>query len=86
MPKKDLEKRLLVGTKIKLGKKYCKHTGDEADKIITLVSGEFETDNGLYTETLTSPSVWNHDIMEFDSIYHMFGNELDEFMDCEILT
>ncbi len=83
---KELESKLTVGTSIKLGKDYCKHTPKDAGKIITLVNGYFEYDNGLYDETHEAPSVWNNKLKEFDSIYHMFGNDLSGFRDCEIVA
>lgn len=81
-----LEEKLIVGTKIKLGIEYCSdkewlNPGD----IITLINGYFEYDNGLYTETQTSPSVLDEKAGEFDSIYHLFGNDLEDFKDCVIL-
>ena len=82
---KELESKLTVGVSIKLGKEYCKHNPKDTGKIITLVNGYFEYDNGLYEETHECPSVWNKKLEEFDSIYHMFGNDLSGFKDCEIV-
>lgn len=81
----QLEQGLQVGTKIKIGKKYSEEHGFEPNQIIELVEGVFDEDNGLYTTTSTAPSVWNETLDEFDSIYHMFGNNLEDFMDCEIV-
>lgn len=81
----ELEKKLIVGAKIKLGEKYCKEHACQAGEIITLVEGEFDHDNGLYSETQTAPSVWYEHQKEFDSIYHLFENDLSGFEDCEIL-
>lgn len=85
---RELEKKLIVGTKIKLGPKFCKHANDAfmPGQIIELVEGSFDFDNGLYTEIQTAPSIWNEDMKEFDSIYHVFENDLCLFMDCEIIT
>lgn len=83
---KNLEVKLTVGTRIKLGEKYCDGRSLMPGEIITLVKGEFEFENGLYTEIQTAPAIWNEEQKEFDSIYHLFGNDLECFDDCEILT
>ena len=84
---KDLEKKLTVGTKIKLGPKFCEYANNafKPGKIIELLEGFFDFENGLYTETQTAPSIWNKDMREFDSIYHLFENDLSGFLDCEII-
>lgn len=80
-----LEEKLKVGTRIKIGKifstqnSWCKE-GD----VIELVEGYFDEDNGLYTYTSTAPSIPDGD-GEFSSIYHLFGNDLKDFADNEIL-
>lgn len=80
------ENKLTVGTRIKIGPEYAAYTDSfEPGQVITLVEGQFEYDNGLYTEYETAPSVWNEEDNDFDSIYHLFGNELEDFMDCEVL-
>ena len=76
----DLE--LNIGDKIKIGEKYAKKFGFDPNEIIELVEGYFEEDNGLYTYTSTAPAIWNADQEEFDSIYHLFGNDLENFKDC----
>lgn len=81
----SLSKHLIVGAKIKLGSQYCKECGGTEGDIITLVKGEFEHDNGLYTSTQFSPAIWNEKQREFDSIYHLFGNDFEYFFDCEII-
>lgn len=87
MDKKQAKETLTVGTSIKIGAKYAEEIGGfKAGEIITLVEGYFEYDNGLCTQTQTAPSVWNEDAKEFDSIFHLFGNNLENFMDCEVLT
>lgn len=83
---KELEQQLTVGTQIKIGAEYAVGRGFEAGEIITLVQGYFEYDNGLYTEEQTAPAIWDEKTQEFDSIYHLFGNDLDDFMDCEIIN
>ena len=85
--KEKLESLLVVGAKIKLGKKYCEgRPGCEAGQVITLVEGHFEYDNGLFTSSQSAPSVWCEKKKDFDSIYHLFGNDLEDFEDCEIIT
>jgi hypothetical protein len=85
--KKALEQKLPVGAQIRIGKNYVKEWGRfKEGKIITLVQGYFEFDNGLYTETQTAPSIWNEKEKDFDSIYHLFGNDLEYFIDCEVLA
>lgn len=87
MGSKELKEKLPVGTRIKIGEQYAREIGGlNAGEIITLVEGTFEYDNGLYIQYQTAPSVWNEEDEEFDSIFHLFGNNLENFMDCEILT
>jgi hypothetical protein len=81
----SLEGKLKVGAKIRLGEKFCEGNGCSAGEIIELVEGTFEHENGLYTEYLTAPAVWCDVQRDFESIYHMFGNDLEDFADCEIL-
>ena len=84
--KRDLESQLVVGARVKIGPAYAAaHPNCKAGDIITLVRGEFEHENGLYTEHVSVPSIWDSDSREFDSIYHLFENDLSGFMDCEIL-
>jgi hypothetical protein len=87
MDKKEFEAKLIVGAKVKIGRKYAKEIGGlKAGEVIELVQGYFDHDNGLYTETKTAPAIWNEECKEFDSIYHLFGNNFEDFMDCKILT
>lgn len=76
---------LTVGTKIKIGKEYADNFGYEEGQIIELVEGYFDYENGLYTETQTCPAVFNESQNDFDSIYHLFGNDMEHWMDCEIV-
>ena len=80
-----MELKLEVGTKIKIGEKYANEHGFEPNEIIELVKGYFDEDNGLYCYTSTAPAIWNEDQKEFDSIFHLFGNDLENFMDCEVV-
>ena len=76
---------LKVGDKIRIGKKYAEKCGLITGEIIELIEGYFEHDNGLYTECIPAPSIATEDPGEFDSIYHLFGNDLENLMDCEVL-
>lgn len=83
----DLEDKLVVGTKIKIGAKFSQEVcGFKEGEIIELVNGSFEEDNGLYTTMVDCPSVWDENVKDFDSIYHLFGNDLEDFLDCEIIS
>lgn len=86
MNKKEyLESKLIVGTKIKIGENYAKDYGFTVGEVIELIEGSFERYNGLYDETEKCPAIWVEDDKDFSSIYHLFGNDLDDFMDCEII-
>ncbi len=76
---------LKVGTKIKIGKEYSKIFGYKSGEIIELVEGSFDEDNGLYCYTSHAPAIFNERANDWDSIYHLFGNDLEDFMDCEII-
>lgn len=82
----ELEKALIVGVKIKIGKNYSEYLGGKLKEgeIIELIEGYFDYDNGLYCETQTTPSIKLEG--DYESIYHLFGNDLEDFMDCEILN
>lgn len=83
---KNNKLNLKVGSQIKIGKKYAKEIGGlKAGEVIILIQGYFEYDNGLYCEERTAPSIWREADKDFDSIYHLFGNSLENFMDCEVL-
>ena len=79
------EKTLIVGCKIKIGAKYSKEHGFDEGEIIELIEGSFEYDNGLYTENQYTPSIWDERENDFDSIYHLFGNNFENFLDCEVV-
>jgi hypothetical protein len=82
----ELGDKLVIGTKIKIGSEYCGASyGYKAGQIVELVLGHFEYDNGLYSVEQTAPAVWNEEDEEYDSIYHLFGAELDGFADCQIV-
>lgn len=81
-----MEDLLQIGTKIKIGKNYSLDHGFKEGEIITLVGGEFECENGLYSYTDNCLAIWNEDCKEFDSIYHLFGNSFENWMDNEIIN
>ena len=81
-----LKKQLIVGAKIKIGERYARSTNMKPDEIITLIEGEFDYENGLYTEVQTAPAIWCEKQKDYDSIYHLFGNDLEGFGDCEVLN
>ena len=84
--KEKEEISLQIGTKIRIGTEYSKeYTQFKAGQIITLIEGHFEYDNGLYTENQTCPAIWNEEEKDFDSIYHLFGNDFENFMDCIVM-
>lgn len=81
--KEELEKLLVVGAKIKIGKKCARETGLEEGKEIVLQNGYFEYENGLCTASVSCPSIWSNN--DWDSIYHLFENDLSLFLDSKIL-
>ena len=81
MNKQQFEEKLLVGTKIKIGRKYADEQGFKEGEIITLVNGTFEIYNGIEH----APSVWSESQKDFDSIYYLFGNDFEYFLDCVII-
>jgi hypothetical protein len=82
-----LESQLVVGTKIRIGKRYVEEYNESFNEgqIIELIEGYFEHDNGLYVDTIPCPSIATEDD-DFDSIYHLFGNKLEYWFDCEIVS
>lgn len=84
--KEKLEEALIIGTKIRIGRESSKDCGIPEGEVIELIEGYFENDNGLYTTTETCPAIWNERQKDFDSIYHLFGNDLEYFVDSEIIT
>jgi len=83
MKKEELEKLLIVGAKIRIGKKCAEETGLHEGEILELIEGDFEYDNDLYTATQYCPSII--DDGDFISIYHLFENDLSDFLDCELV-
>jgi hypothetical protein len=85
MTKTEFEEALIVGAKVRVGKQYAQEYGFTPGEVIELVEGSFEYDNGLYISSQSAPAIYNDDQKEFDSIYHLFGNDFEHFLDCEIL-
>lgn len=87
MTKQEFVSLLIVGAEICIGKEYSEFTNGrfKQGQIITLIKGWFEHDNGLYCEDKECPSIWDDEEEDFESIYHLFGNNFEYFMDCEIL-
>lgn len=75
---------LNIGDKIKIGPKYAKEYNFNQTEI-TLIKTVFEYDNGLYVVDQEAPGIYNEESKEYDSIYHLFGNDIEDFMDCEVI-
>ncbi len=75
------------GDSIKFGIKYCTVSGRKnlLNKTIKLTPQWFEEDNGLYCYESCCPGIWNEKEKEADSVYHLFGNDLEDLMDCKII-
>lgn len=75
------------GDSIKFGKRWCKehNTKDLIGKIIKLTPQYFEEDNGLYVYYSECPGIFDEENGEAESIYHLFGNDLEDFMDCKLI-
>lgn len=83
---KNIKPLLVVGAQIKIGKRYAKEIGGfKPGEVITLIEGTFEYDNGLYVQTQYTPAIWDEQSKDFDSIYHLFGNHLENWYDCEVI-
>lgn len=83
--RKEFEDKLKVGVKVKLGKEYCKKYGCK-EEIITLIECWFEYENGLYCDDRMCPGIHNEANDDDDSIYYLFGNDFENFMDCEVVN
>lgn len=75
------------GDSIKFGEQWCKVNGSESliGKTIKLTPQYFEEDNGLYTYETECPGIYDEVNDEANSIYHLFGNNFENFMDCELI-
>jgi len=83
--KEEFEEKLIAGTKIKIGKKYSEQNGFLEGEIITLVDLQFEYDNDFGGGFEDAPGVMNEKINDPDSIYHLFGNNFEYWMDNTIV-
>lgn len=45
----------------------------------------FEEDNGLYVYTSECAGLYDEENKEAESVYHLFGNDFEYFMDCELI-
>lgn len=75
------------GDSVKFGEKWCREYKREelVNKVVKLTPQWFEEDNGLYTYSTECPGIYNEEDEEADSIYHLFGNKFERFMDCELI-
>ena len=75
------------GDSVKFGNKWCKAHNSEhlIGKTIMMTPQYFEYDNGLYVEDQECPGMLEEGSEDPDSIYHLFGNEFENFMDCELV-
>lgn len=75
------------GDSVKFGVEYCKTYGREEliGSIVKFTPQWFEEDNGLFVYQEECPGIDNGENTEPDSIYHLFGNEFENFMDCVLI-
>ena len=83
--KSMLEKILVDGAIISIGKQFAEKSPQfKAGQLITLKTVGFESDDG-FGSMQYSPAVWNETTKEWDSIYHLYENNLEGFLDCAVL-
>lgn len=84
LPMKDLSEKLIHGSTLKIGANYAK--GNPCffpGQLLQIFAWDF----GEYPEEIDEASaVYNPTSGEVESIYHLFGNKLENFMDCEVIT
>ncbi|MEX3623742.1 hypothetical protein [Viridibacillus arvi] len=75
------------GDSIKFGEQWCNKHGSEelSGKTIKLTPQYFEEDNGLYVNYSECPGIYDKENEEAESIYHLFGNHFENFMDCKLI-
>ena len=75
------------GDSIEFGEKYCKEHGYEylTGKTIMMTPQYFEDDNGLYCYQVECAGIYDEVNEEPMSVYHLFGNDFENFMDCELV-
>jgi len=77
---------LEVGMRIRYGKHYAeKYSSIKEGDTIDLIEGYFDEENGITSVMVTCPAIWDEDRQDFDSIYQLFGNDMEDFLDCEIV-
>lgn len=81
---KDFE--IQTGDVVLVGANSSKMCGVPEGTELKFVDGYFDYDNGLYTETQSAPSIWDEERKEFDSCYHIFGNDYEYFLDSKIVS
>lgn len=85
MKKEELKEKLVVGAKIRIGRKYSEEHGFKEGDVIELIEGSLDKKTGLYSYTVRAPYICYGIRKDFDSISHLFGNDLEYFLDCKIL-
>jgi Zn-finger protein len=55
------------------------------NKTVMMTPQWFEEDNGLYCYETECPGMWFERSKEADSIYHLFGTQFENFMDCTLI-
>ena len=75
---------LKVGQKIIIGIKSSEFTGFKENQIIELKEGYFDYDDGLSVDYKKLPSYFD-EAKDCYSIYHIFGNDLEYFLDSKII-
>lgn len=75
------------GDSVKFGEKWCKEHGRQnlINQVIKFTPQWFENDNGLYSFQTECPGIFNEECEEPESIYHLFGNTFEKFMDCQLI-
>lgn len=83
--KEEFEAKLIVGTKIKIGRKYSEEHGFKEGEIIELKLLPFEYDSDFGGGIEDCAGVENKHHNDNDSIYHLFGNDFENWLDCKIV-
>ena len=82
----NLQEKLISGSGIVFGKQYCLKNNMKHDGIIYILRDcGFDDDNGGYPTTEYAPAILFDKHEEPESIFHLFENDLSEFMDCRVI-
>lgn len=75
------------GDSVVFGELWCLSNGrkDLINKTIKLTPEWFEDDNGLFSYYTECPGIYDKVSEESESIYHLFGNDFEYFMDCKLI-